>query len=558
MNRLYKWLLCFVLLLPLSLQAQLDDPKLKMGLKALNKHVSFMDKADEDLMGLCLELIQLNEKMLAYLEGETNQRFITEYTFIPPEVLYKQASYQNNRIIASYQQKVQKGADSLIAVLQRIKAYHEGLQDYLRNKEYLLDGMYEGFEYMKKLDKSFDSYLVRHEGLYAHLLNAWNEFNPPKGEIHMARAIARMREEISKGHQVYVSLWYDPDMVYSRKSFAEFIEFQRGIQEKYANDSLIANSPTFQGFIRDWDPNFLNRLADKGTTNFYRTCNNLYVKDFNTRLVKKFNKFVREKNYPTLDASMLPAIFGAVAPPIELTPTKPEPIDSAIAITEDRGVPVETPKTDPKANTLREDTNPPEKPEVKPEKPEVKPVSLEGYASSNFVFLIDVSGSMRRKGRLDTLKSSFKYLLDAMRPEDKVSIVTYSGVAQVALPPTSATRKEQILRLINNLNTEGESNIEEGLKIALREVGKGFVEEGNNRIILATDGGVSIKPSAESYIRSEVTKGICLSIFFFGSPGNPNIPQLQRFTQIGKGNYVSIWDESAKDAMIREAKAVRQ
>ncbi|TIX36096.1 MAG: VWA domain-containing protein, partial [Mesorhizobium sp.] len=107
---------------------------------------------------------------------------------------------------------------------------------------------------------------------------------------------------------------------------------------------------------------------------------------------------------------------------------------------------------------------------------------------ANLVFLIDVSGSMSEQDKLPLLQSAFRLLVNKLRPDDTVSIVTYAGDAGTVLEPTKASEKDKILAAIDNLTSGGSTAGEAGIKEAYRLAQKSFVKDGINRVMLATDG----------------------------------------------------------------------
>src|SRR5262249_38068985 len=121
-----------------------------------------------------------------------------------------------------------------------------------------------------------------------------------------------------------------------------------------------------------------------------------------------------------------------------------------------------------------------------------KKLNLDKVPPSNLVFLIDVSGSMDMPNRLPLLKSSFRKLVENLRPVDTVSIVVYGGVVGVMLPPTSGDQKEKILQTIEDLNAGGFTPGEAGIRQAYRLAQSKFIKGGTNRVILATDGDFNV------------------------------------------------------------------
>ncbi|MCK5676238.1 MAG: von Willebrand factor type A domain-containing protein, partial [Verrucomicrobia bacterium] len=138
---------------------------------------------------------------------------------------------------------------------------------------------------------------------------------------------------------------------------------------------------------------------------------------------------------------------------------------------------------------------------------------------SNLVFLLDVSGSMNSPDKLPLLQSAMRLLVDNLRTEDRVSIVVYAGAAGIVLEPTSD--KGRILEAINRLNAGGSTAGGAGIELAYKTARKSFIEEGNNRVILATDGdfnvGVSSDDALVRLIEQKRESGIFLSVLGFGT-----------------------------------------
>jgi Mg-chelatase subunit ChlD len=185
--------------------------------------------------------------------------------------------------------------------------------------------------------------------------------------------------------------------------------------------------------------------------------------------------------------------------------------------------------------------------------------SLDGFANNNLVFLLDVSASMNRPEKLPLLKEALKYFLNLTRKEDQISIVTYSGVSKVVLQPTSAIEKEKILKAIDDINFSGKTDASRGLQLAYKLVNDHLIENGNNRIILASDGEFELEKQILKLVRDQADEGIRLSAFCFGKFVTEDINKfMKKITQEGGGNYAHIIEgDGAFEALMKEAKAIR-
>lgn len=171
---------------------------------------------------------------------------------------------------------------------------------------------------------------------------------------------------------------------------------------------------------------------------------------------------------------------------------------------------------------------------------EANDVDIKELPPANLVFLVDTSGSMYGADRLDLLKTALKLLVQNLRPEDKVSIVTYASSSGVALEPTTGKDKAKIVAALDKLDADGSTAGGEGLKLAYKMAEQGKVAGGVNRILLATDGdfnvGVTSTEELKALVKREKEKGITLSTLGFGD-SNYNEAMMVQIADVGNGNY---------------------
>ena len=172
-----------------------------------------------------------------------------------------------------------------------------------------------------------------------------------------------------------------------------------------------------------------------------------------------------------------------------------------------------------------------------------KEIPTEQLPASNLVFLIDVSGSMWGANRLDLVKSSLKLLVNNLRNKDKVAIVTYAGSAGVKLEATSGGDKQKIREAIDELTAGGSTAGGAGIHLAYQIAKKNFISDGNNRIILCSDGdfnvGVSSAEGLEQLIEKERKSGVHLTVLGYGM-GNYKDKKIQVLAEKGNGNHAYI------------------
>ncbi|WP_278407130.1 vWA domain-containing protein [Pseudomonas rhodesiae] len=164
-------------------------------------------------------------------------------------------------------------------------------------------------------------------------------------------------------------------------------------------------------------------------------------------------------------------------------------------------------------------------------------------APANLVFLVDVSGSMDRREGLPLVQSTLKLLVDQLREQDRVSLVVYAGDSRVVLKPTSGRDKAAIRNAIDQLTAGGATAGGAGIELAYQMAREGFIDNGINRILLATDGdfnvGVSDFDSLKQMAAQQRKSGVSLTTLGFGVD-NYNEHLMEQLADAGDGNYAYI------------------
>lgn len=185
-----------------------------------------------------------------------------------------------------------------------------------------------------------------------------------------------------------------------------------------------------------------------------------------------------------------------------------------------------------------------------------KEIPTDSLPASNFVFLIDVSGSMDEPNKLPLVQESLKMLVDQLRDKDKVAIVVYAGNAGLVLPSTNGSDKARIKEAINNLDAGGSTAGGEGILLAYKTAKENFIKGGNNRVVLATDGDFNVGVSSEDelvrLIEKERESGVYLSVLGFGM-GNYKDNKMQQLADKGNGNHSYIDNNNeARKVLVNE------
>lgn len=163
--------------------------------------------------------------------------------------------------------------------------------------------------------------------------------------------------------------------------------------------------------------------------------------------------------------------------------------------------------------------------------------------AANLVFLVDVSGSMNSPDKIGLLKSSLKLLTKQMTSEDHVSIVVYAGAAGVVLEPTAGNNQAKIATALDKLSAGGSTNGAAGIHLAYQMAEQNLVEDGINRILIATDGdfnvGTTDFEALKELVEEKRKKGVSLTTLGFGT-GNYNDHLMEQLADVGNGNYAYI------------------
>jgi Ca-activated chloride channel homolog len=183
-------------------------------------------------------------------------------------------------------------------------------------------------------------------------------------------------------------------------------------------------------------------------------------------------------------------------------------------------------------------------------------IETDNLPPSNLVFLIDVSGSMNQANRLPLVKKSLAMLVDNLNPRDRVAIVVYAGAAGEVLPSTPASEKHKILEALERLQAGGSTAGGAGIKLAYDVALRNFMKDGNNRVIICTDGDFNVGASSDGemqrLIEEKRKSGVFLTCLGYGM-GNYKDSKLEILANKGNGNYAYIDNLlEAKKVLINE------
>jgi Ca-activated chloride channel family protein len=174
---------------------------------------------------------------------------------------------------------------------------------------------------------------------------------------------------------------------------------------------------------------------------------------------------------------------------------------------------------------------------------QAKDIDLADRPSSNLVFLLDVSGSMYSDDKLPLMQKAFIMLTENLNENDRISIVTYAGSERVVLEGVRGDETMKIVSAIEDLSAGGSTAGAAGIQRVYELAEEYFIEDGNNRIILATDGDLNVGITSEGELKrlveKERKKGVFLSVLGFGT-GNIKDNKMETLADNGNGNYAYI------------------
>jgi Ca-activated chloride channel homolog len=185
-----------------------------------------------------------------------------------------------------------------------------------------------------------------------------------------------------------------------------------------------------------------------------------------------------------------------------------------------------------------------------------KKINLDSVLASNLIFLIDNSGSMELQNRMSLLKTSFKLLIKNLRTKDKITIITYGGVVTVLTDALTGNEQDSLLKIVDAIETGGDTPGENAINVAYQKVKQHFIVNGNNRVIIATDGdfnvGASEEAQLEKLIIAQSQSGIRLTCLGVGV-GNYKDSKLEVLAKKGNGNFAYIDNElEGEKIMVKE------
>jgi Ca-activated chloride channel family protein len=258
---------------------------------------------------------------------------------------------------------------------------------------------------------------------------------------------------------------------------------------------------------------------------------------------------------PAVETPEVQIVQTTPNPPVQPVPTNPEPEEIEWVIGVEPTKPVEPPQPEKPV------VNPTPSPENQPEIPALADIPQEDFnpeyfVPNNIVFVLDVSASMNNENRLDLMKLALIELMKYVRPQDKITVVSYGSNAQVLVPTTSGDKKDEIIDKVSKLKAGGMTAGGQGIKLGYKMAQFAYIPGGNNQIIVITDGAFN-KDSQdyERTIKRNTPKGYVLSVV-----GIKNKPEdeaiMTAVASMGQGRFLGI--NNVFDAKTKLIDEIRQ
>ncbi|MBO9613430.1 MAG: VWA domain-containing protein [Dyadobacter sp.] len=573
--------------------------------KALNQYVDWINESLRQ-MHLLQMIVRNYQSSAEYYRdpAKAQKRANLSYShedFKLPSSEYSLLLNASSAIPEPYQKSVTGQAEVLMHVLQEMDGLSIELIRYTSEKQYLQDQL-------KRSDAILDRYLVlfdildqKKEQLYNDIRRIHESYPNATPTSSWYIAGSAMLKTMDNGHDVMFGMRdylkgkaselpaTDRLEADSRQLIADEYKNMKGLQRYGRSNGLCpytpyedlgANAGKFAESVRKYKP-ATSAYAAHPYESFYYFYNNELVYEYNNFIELSKAGLLKTINQPDVFAFRRATTRKPVAPPAKPEEPKVEkpqvekPVETTAQVQTNNGEISTAPKP-----PARKDTRPlanegapaaPEKRDtVYVERLRVDTVyvdrnvqlqnitrSLDGFAPNNMVLLLDVSSSMNSPYKLPLLKRSIKSLLTLVRPEDMISIVLYSGKARVVLKPTSGAKASEISRMIDLLQSDGDTDGNEGIKLAYKTANKQYIRAGNNRIVLATDGEFPISEEVVDMIRQNARQDVYFSVFTFGRNEHTG-QKLKKLSELGMGSYAHVTDASADLQLILEAQAKKQ
>lgn len=590
---------CFCLT---NLQAQ-NQRLSKSTYQALNNYIVYSNEVSHALNLMYFDFLHINDQFYQFVEDSIDQvvyekdNILTNPDYFPiyPRDLYP--AILNDNIYIPYDKR---GAPlqligKVVNVLKEIEDTRSLLAQYVETGDYKKDtNLVQGFKWLRRVEVLYYDMFTLQEKLHWNLTAIIQTYNSPQIDSNALRATQELQPLLKQSKLVIKAVRAGDTSSSLEYNFLKLNEFLISLEGR--QESILKGLKKIPNSLRSPEKRFaeiLNRTQNilKIAKEYQRNPKylNLNFKTsyyyYNIDLLNSynrsgdgaatlFNKFINDNDVYWLYEHEMPHLFEVLYPDIpEYEQYKAPDIDIeelirkklrekyvADSIAQIKSDSIAQAKKDSAiyAQQILDSI------EYRKNNPQVGDMNLNGFATNNLVFLLDISASMKDTNKLPLLKEALVQLLDLMREEDNITLITYSGKAEVVLPPTSMTseaNKKRVIDIISQLSSDGSSDANKGIRLAYKTIEESIIKNGNNRVIMATDGAFNINSRVKKIIKrgTKEKDPIRLSIFYFSKKEYTHHKELlENLSEMGAGKYRHIKKENAKKILVIEAQEVRQ
>ena len=556
---------------------------------ALNAYVEFINESLRQMNHLQI-LVRNYQSSAEYHREPSGKRQRSSLTYSHEEYKVPVSEYQllilnSQQIPQAYRTSINKQTEVLLAMLTEMDRLSIELIDYTSRKQYEQDHLQRSDAILDRYAYLFDVFDRKKEQLYRDVRGVYESYpvKKPVTSWNIAGkdllSMVDTDKEILFGIKNYLRTETtqlpetDTSQTKARALLINEYKNLKGLQRFGRNNGLCPYSPYEDIAENSIKLAGMAQKTKKPGATFSTHPYETFYYFYNNELVYQYNKFSELAKTGVLKTVNQPNVFAfrrltptSQTPPEKITSTDDKPIAENKPVTEDitdnpstrkkSAVPTTNGKTVIQHDTVYVNRATVDTVYIDRTGQSEATLSLKGFAPNNMVLLLDVSASMDSPYKMALLKKSIKSLLSVIRPEDQISIVVYSGKARVVLKPTSGAKAAEIATLIDQLQSNGDTDGEGGIRLAYKIANKSYVRAGNNRIILATDGEFSVGDDVFNLVGESSNQDVYLTIFTFGR-NEINGKNLKKLAQSGKGTYAHITAENANLKLILEAQAKR-
>ena len=534
--------------------------------RAVNNYLIYSNEVIYSLTIMHDEFEQLNNSFNQFVELKATdikyspKPVLSDYEYFPvlPDSLYLKIYEENQHILIEQRVKALEQVKKINAVSQKIDDLRNRLDNYINSGSYKNDKYLEqGYKWLRQIEVAYFDIYALQDKLYWNLngiLNAYYPENSPYTNLFL-----QLNQSIQQSKRLLKAVRAKDKSAILSNDCKQLRESIRDL--KLNRNSYLSAVPADDTYIRvrydlmikaaesllSSTTEYLNSSSSRysglecSSAYYYYNIDQLGVYNrFEHGMTYLYNRLIIHSKEKRIFADELPPIFEVVYPE-----------HPAFDSLRNDAVP-DVAKFMEMLEKKRLDS-------LNQERDSIPMPSMDGFAANNLILLLDISASMDSPEKLPLLKQSLEKFLGLLREEDYISIIAYSDVAELMLPPTSAKNKVAVMNSLNNLKVKTSSNIAAGLQLSYAEARKSFISGGNNRIILSTDGNFKLDAATQKLIKKQSKKDIKLSVFYFSDKEYKHVKtNLSRVADFGKGKYSFISSDNAEEALLKEAQSVRK